>query len=335
MAPSTGRQFRQVFAAANDQLIHIFGMTLTELPAREKVTVAQKRAAQRSAGNNSAKTSSSGPQLNGDSTNTQTNLNGGTPASSNQYVLTSTLPSRYRQPSILQPSRIPTQSHESSYTGLTTFIVSLIYLSPGHTLAESRLEKHLRSLNADDFVLGEKTEKGVLARMQREGYIVKVRERGAADAGGEDSVDFVVGPRGKLEVGERGVAGMVRGVYGGNDEDEVERRLVRSLGDVVIQKKTTGIREDGVNGHEEGEEAQVTAEEEGEVAPTERANGMTGVETGRRSSRRSSGRNGRRSDEEDEDEEDEDEGDEEEEEEEDDEEDEDENEEDEEEEDEE
>lgn len=91
-------------------------------------------------------------------------------------------------------------------------------------------------MNADDYVLGgEKTEK-VLKRMEREGYIVKVTER---DGGGEESVEYVVGPRGKAEVGEIGVVGMVKKVYGKRDveADELERRLVRSLGEVVIDKK--------------------------------------------------------------------------------------------------
>lgn len=313
MAPSASRQIRQIFTAANDQLIHTFGMTLTELPAREKVTVAQKRAAQRSAGNNSTKHSST-HRTNGDLRDTQSAaaaFNTNTPSNSKQYILTSTLPSRYRHHFILPPSRIPTQSYESSYTGLTTFVVSLIYLSPGHTLSEARLDKHLRTLNADDFVLGEKTERGALARMQREGYIVKVRERGAADAGGEDSVDFVVGPRGKVEVGERGVAGLVRGVYGKDDADEVERRLVRSLGHVVVQKKPTLITEDGVNGVEEEGRDQVTEEEAGADGRRDVVSGIDTVEPERRGTRRASGRNGRGRDQE-EDQEQEDEGDEEE-----------------------
>lgn len=102
-------------------------------------------------------------------------------------------------------------------------------------------------MNADDYVLGgEKTEK-VLKRMEREGYIVKVTER---DGGGEESVEYVVGPRGKAEVGEIGVAGMVRKVYGKRDveADELERRLVRSLGEVVIDKKRRTGEGDGVGG---------------------------------------------------------------------------------------
>ena len=161
-------------------------------------------------------------------------------------------------------------------------------------------------------MLGEKTEKGALARMQRDGYIVKVRERGGE---GEDSVDFLIGPRGKVEIGERGVAGLVREVYGDGGGDEVERRLVRSLGDVVIAKKVvgSGAGEGGIDGEEEGDgEAEVEAgrEEDGERSAGI-VNGNRGVEPEGRQTRRSLGGNRRpRADEEDDEgeEEDDDEG---------------------------
>lgn len=127
----------------------------------------------------------------------------------------------------------------------------MIALSPRGTIPESRLERHLKRMNADNHVLnGEKTEK-VFKRMEREGYIVKVRER---DGGGEESIDYVVGPRGKAEIGEKGVAGVVRKVYGNKDTeaDELEKKLVRSLGDVAIEKKSgrtaREAEEDGNNG---------------------------------------------------------------------------------------
>lgn len=107
-------------------------------------------------------------------------------------------------------------------------------------------------MNADDYVLhGEKTEK-VLKRMEREGYIVRVRER---DGGGEETIDYIVGPRGKAEVGERAVAGVVRRVYGKKDieADELEKKLVRSLGEVAIEKKTrVVVQEEGGEGEEGG-----------------------------------------------------------------------------------
>ena len=43
MAPNTGRQFKHVFDSAQQHLRDVFGMELTELPQKEKITVAQKR----------------------------------------------------------------------------------------------------------------------------------------------------------------------------------------------------------------------------------------------------------------------------------------------------
>ena len=290
MAPNTGRQFKHVFTEAQAQLRAVFGMELTELPVKEKVTISQKRAAQRS-----------GTQ--GIST-------------SNAYILTSTLPTRYRKPEILRPSQTPSTGGEASYVGLTTFILALIYLSPSQTISESRLEKHLRRMNADNYVLaGEKTEK-VLKRMEKENYIVKLRER---DGGGEESVEYIIGPRGKVEVGETGVAGLVRGVYGKKDAeaDELERRLVRSLGEVVEKKNRMNGGETGVEGAEENEddEAESGAQdvEEAEVEEQQQVHGRRRAkkQTPRRT-RRSVGRNKKRprDEEEQEDEEEDDEGDE-------------------------
>jgi hypothetical protein len=40
---SRTRLFKQVFDAANGQLLDVFGMQMVELPVREKVTIQQKR----------------------------------------------------------------------------------------------------------------------------------------------------------------------------------------------------------------------------------------------------------------------------------------------------
>ena len=285
MAPNTGRQFKQVYNEAQDQLRSVFGMELTELPQREKVTVSQKRAAQRS-GTQSAS------------------------SISKAYILTSILPERYRQPKILPPPQIPSAAAEASYVGLVTFILSLIYLSPSRAISESRLEKHLKRMNADNYVLhGEKTEK-VLKRMEKEGYIMKVRER---DGGGEETVEYVLGPRGKVEVGERGVAGLVRKVYGKKDAEaeELDKRLVRSLGDVVIDRKKRPVNGEGGDEEEALEEQ---AEQDGDVAVEEE---QTSTRGRAKQTRRSSAQNGRgrgqpEADEADEDDEEEEEGEEEE-----------------------
>ena len=211
-------------------------MTLTELPVKDKVTVAQKRAAR-----------------------------GAGASSSNAYVLTSTLPRALRAPPILAPPRAPSASAEAGYVGLTTFVVSLIYLNHGQRISEGKLERHLKQSNGENYLLGEKTEK-VLRRMEKEGYIVKVRER---EAGGEETVDWVVGPRGKVEVGERGVASLVKNVYGKRDVEmsELEDRLEKSLGAGTFKRRKQAASEEREEQAEEEEEAA----EDGEEAEEEEA----------------------------------------------------------------
>lgn len=76
----------------------------------------------------------------------------------------------------------------------------------------------------------EKTEK-LFKRMEREGYVVKIKE--SIGAGGEEEVSWTVGPRGKMEIGDAGVKGLTSAVYGELDEaaqDELDRKIARSLG---------------------------------------------------------------------------------------------------------
>ena len=212
-------------------------MTLTELPVKDKVTVAQKRVAR----------------------------GGGGASSSNAWVLTSTLPRALRAAPILAPPRAPSASAEAGYVGLTTFVVGLVYLSHGQRISEGQLERQLKRANAEQYLLGDKTER-VLRRLEREGYVVKVRER---EAGGEETVDYVVGPRGKVEVGERGVASLVKNVYGKRDVEvsELEDRLEKSLGTGTFKRRRQAAseeREEPAEGEEAGAEDGEGAEEEGE-----------------------------------------------------------------------
>lgn len=125
----------------------------------------------------------------------------------------------------MEPPKIPTTDEESAYVGFYSMVIALIMLSGGQ-ISESRLNRFLRRMNAErtTAVNNESTEK-ILTRMSREGYIVKVKET----SGTEEIIDFVVGPRGKVEVGEDGVADLVRKVYGGGATDDLEQRLSRSL----------------------------------------------------------------------------------------------------------
>ena len=228
------RSFKAIFSRTQEVLHHAFGLTLTELPARERVTVSQKRAAQRAAGNSQ----------------------GAANKSSASWILTSTLPASLRTSEILRPPTIGTGDLEASYSGLYTFIVGLIYLSQGQRVTEGKLQRHLKRVNADNYVLGgEKIDK-VLKRMEKDGYVVKVKER---EVGGEETIEWVVGPRGRVEIGPEGVAGLVTKVWGpGIDVEDLERRLDRSLGtNLAGMGEEEGEEDEGDQGAEEGEQQQI------------------------------------------------------------------------------
>ncbi|EMD00767.1 hypothetical protein BAUCODRAFT_29131 [Baudoinia panamericana UAMH 10762] len=239
---SAGRQFKTVFAQAQLQLRSVFGMEMAELPAREKVTLAQKRAAK-------SQSQTSKPTV--------------------SYILISVLPSKFHDPEVLQPPSAPTVAEESKYVAIYTLLVSLVTLSGG-SLPEAKMKRYLRRVNMEDTtsVAGYQKTEQLLKRMEREGYINKIREPTGA---GEEDIYWTVGPRGKVEVGDEAVRSMARAVYGDLDEEaerDLDRRLERSLaiGEKVVPKernaepkKKCGRRRKDEHGEEEGD-----AEEEEE-----------------------------------------------------------------------
>ena len=150
-----------------------------------------------------------------------------TASSTKSYILRSILPEEYRaNETILRPAKVPSSQTEAAYIGLYTFIISVISLSGG-TIGEAKLERYLKRTNAEQYTPIDKTEK-LLQRMAKEGYIVKLRDT----SGGEEVTEYMVGPRGKLEVGADGVMGVARTVYAGDevDMDDLDAKLRRNLG---------------------------------------------------------------------------------------------------------
>lgn len=182
--------------------------------------------------------------------------------SNKSWILTSTLPRAYRVPEILTPTRAPSTATESTYTALYSFIIAVISLNGG-SLGEQKLERYLARTNADTYTPIDRTDR-FLQRLCKEGYLVRTRE----NDGGEEIVEYMVGPRGKVEVGSGGVAGLAREVYGygpgsgpGGDEltaaereqqDEFEARLKRSLGITAVRREEEEEeKERGENGNAE------------------------------------------------------------------------------------
>ncbi|KAF2032392.1 MAGE-domain-containing protein [Setomelanomma holmii] len=190
------RLFKEVFARANVELMEVFGVQMIELPKAERVTVRQKRAAAAS-----------------QSQSNTTSL----------WILQTILPEQYRIPEIVGPSRPVTDdeiSREDSYVGLYTMVIALITISGGR-IPEGKLDRAFRRMNANQSTpLGSKDK--TLTLMAKDGYIATVKE--------EETVDYIVGPRGKVEVGRDGFANFIRMLYGEDgDPGELEKRIERTL----------------------------------------------------------------------------------------------------------
>jgi melanoma-associated antigen len=196
--------FQKVFDGAQEILGDTFGMQLMELPSRDKTTLKDRRAQA-----------------------TQTKVSNNT--SSRSWILVSTLPKELKtNPDLVQPTAAPDEDSETEYTALYTFVLSLIYLNSS-SITDQKLERYLRRVNADiQTPLGMKDK--LLQRMMKEGYIDKRRDT----SGGEELIEWVPGPRGKVEVGVEGVMGLVKTVYGygavelARDEQSPRRHRDRS-----------------------------------------------------------------------------------------------------------
>ena len=158
-------------------------------------------------------------------------------SSSKSYILTTILPVDYRDPQILPPSITPTTYTEASYIGLYTVIVSLISLSGG-TLGDTKLRRYLQRMEAGENTPIDTLE-NTLRKMKKEGYLVEVKD----NTGDEQITDWMVGPRGKVEVGNKGVQGIVRAVYGDKADKNLEKRINSSLG--LSAAATQNREEDG------------------------------------------------------------------------------------------
>ena len=145
-------------------------------------------------------------------------------ATSSSYILKTILPAEYRSPKIIPPSSVVSTTEEASYVALVTLVVSLITMSPQNQCLEAKLYSYLSKLNIDVYMLGEKTPL-MLKRMQAQGYIYKSVEKSSDD----ETINWMVGPRGKVEIGSQGTAGFVSEVYGGTAPADLENRLNKSL----------------------------------------------------------------------------------------------------------
>lgn len=129
--------------------------------------------------------------------------------------------------------------------------MSVITLGGGN-ISNEKLMRHLRRLNAEENTPLDKTE-SLLAKMQKQGYIVKIKD----NSSGDDITEWMVGPRGKVEIGKNGVRGLVETVYGESAPEDLNARLRVSLGikDKAQEKEREGEGEgEGQDGEREERE---------------------------------------------------------------------------------
>ena len=142
----------------------------------------------------------------------------------------------------MPPSIIGSSSEEATYVGLCTVIVSIIAMSDAGQIPNSKLKRYLHRLNIDENTPLDKTDM-TLAKMQKHGYILKVVDR----SGDDETIDWRVGPRGKVEIGNKGIQGLVNEVYGDSAPDDLETRLHRSLGIEVAGMEDSSEEEEPAN----------------------------------------------------------------------------------------
>jgi hypothetical protein len=100
-------------------------------------------------------------------------------------------------------------------------------------------------MNAAENMPMDKTA-NVLAKMQKQGYVIKTVDR----SGDDETIDWRVGPRGKVEIGNKGIEGLVKAVYGDTQPEDLQSRIDRSLGMEVAR------------GHDRNEDDEAEAEPE-------------------------------------------------------------------------
>ena len=181
--------------------------------------------------------------------------------SSSSYELITILPIEYRTPSLIPPSKVISAEYEASYVGICTTVVSIIALSPEGKCLEAKLFRHFENLNIDENMLGEKRDT-IMKKMAAQGYIHKIVERTADD----ETTEWTVGPRGKVEIGNRGIMGFVEAVYGDDAPPDIKDRLQRSLGMEMVNPK--GVKEEKRGPAQEQEEEEEEEEDNGDPGPS-------------------------------------------------------------------
>lgn len=70
------------------------------------------------------------------------------------------------------------------------------------------------------------TTVNILKKMTAQGYIYKIVDK----SGDDETTEWIVGPRGRVEIGNGGIQRFVEEVYGDKGPEDLAEKLLRSLG---------------------------------------------------------------------------------------------------------
>ncbi|CAG8602572.1 3845_t:CDS:2 [Funneliformis caledonium] len=184
------KTFQVVFEKAQELLVDIFGMSLAELPLKEKKAGGSRK-----------------------------------PTSSTKYVLKNILSQDYRKVGIISWEK----NNEEESMGLLTVILSLIHVN-GKLLSDEQLAHYFRRLcliDNDKFdlekVLSTFVKQGYLNKQ-------KVSRSDQSQNPEKESLEYSWGPRAKVEMPEENLIEFIRALFGQSAPPDLDKQIERSSG---------------------------------------------------------------------------------------------------------
>lgn len=121
-------------------------------------------------------------------------------------------------------------------------------------MPDHKLNNLLQQLNLNENTPLDKKD-ATLALMIKQGYVLKSVDKSAD----EETIDWRVGPRGKAEIGNKGIQGFVKEIYGDNAPEDLDTRLERSLGMEIKKARNVEPEDQEVDASRNGDPGPSTA----------------------------------------------------------------------------
>ncbi|CAG8580367.1 4763_t:CDS:2 [Paraglomus occultum] len=195
------RAYNQVMEAADTRLREVFGMTIAELPTKERKNVIGSTAARRAAANKDKPTTYV-----------------------KSYMLKNIIAQEHRQPEMIN------WKNDEPAMGLLMVILSLI-LVHGRVLTDDQLKHYFRRLylTEDHEVFGNISE--AVNTFVKQGYLDRVKLASSdSSQSDKDHYEYYCGPRAKVEIKESSMIGFIQTILGGVSLENLSKQIERASG---------------------------------------------------------------------------------------------------------